>query len=114
MSMERRMIDFFNQLNVSDRTKRNYESALNSRFIKQYLKDLYGIGSIFEITKLEQLWDFYCKINLHPTNIANHRGYSCAIMRYIRFLNDGKKYGRRIDADKKKPRKKRTKKENKS
>ena len=31
------MIDFFNQLNVSERTKHNYESALNSGFIKESL-----------------------------------------------------------------------------
>lgn len=109
MSMDRRMIEFLNQLNVSDRTKHNYESALNSRFVKNYLYELYGINSIFEITKLEQLWELYCKINVHSTNIANHRGYSCAIMRYIRFLNGGKKYGRRIDADKNMTRKKENK-----
>lgn len=106
MSMERRMIDFFNQLNVSERTKHNYESALNSGFIKESLYNLYGIGSIFEITKIEQLWDFYCKINIHPKNVANHRGYSCAIMKYIRFLNNGKKVGQRIDAKRNRVKKK--------
>ncbi len=105
MSTERRMIDFFNQLNVSERTKHNYESALNSRFMKQILSELYGISSIFEITKIDHLWEFYCMINLHPTNIANHRGYSCAIMQYIRFLNNGQKVGKRIDANSKRTKK---------
>jgi hypothetical protein len=44
----------------------------------------------------------HSKINLHPKNIENHRAYSAATMKYIRFLNDGKKYGHRIDL--KKPR----------
>ena len=35
--------------------------------------------------------------NLHPKNISNHRIYSCVIMKYIRFLNNGKKIGKRID-----------------
>lgn len=60
---------------------------------------MYDVNSIFEITNLKELWDLYCKINMHPINIANHRGYSCAIMQYIRFLNNGKKIGKRIDVN---------------
>lgn len=101
--------DFFQQINVSERTLHNYKVSLKSKFLREQLKKAYNVSSIFEITSLDELWDFYCKINRHPINIANHRGYSCAIMQYIRFLNDGKKYGKRIDYKKTKSRRKNNK-----
>ena len=97
--MDYRVIKFYEQLKVSSRTKKNYYNALNSSFIKRALQDSFDTDNIFLITDLAKLWDFYCKINLHPTNIANHRGYSCAIMQYIRYLNNGNKVGKRIDAN---------------
>ena len=36
-------------------------------------------------------------MNLHPKNVEQHRIYSSAIMKYIRYLNNGERYGRRID-----------------
>ena len=102
-----RKASFFGQLTLSETTISNYKSALNSRFLKEILKNDYKVSEIFEIEKLEDLWDLYSKINLHPRNIANHRSYSAAIMKYIRFLNNGNKYGKRIDYLKRKgPRKK--------
>lgn len=61
---------------------------------------------LYQITDLETLWKLYSKINLHPINISSHRAYSAAIMKYIRFLNNGEKYGRRIDYNKSKRQKK--------
>lgn len=97
---------FFSQLNLSESVTRNYKVALNSTFVKVTLSEKSNKDSIFEITDLEELWNLYSFINLHPRNVANHRLYSAAVMKYIRFLNDGKKYGRRIDYNKKKPKKK--------
>lgn len=88
---------FFEQLNLSENAKRNYRNALNSKYLKEMLKSEYDIESLFEITDLNVLWNFYSLINLHPKNVSNHRAYSAAIMKYIRFLNNGNKYGRRID-----------------
>lgn len=88
---------FFSQLNLSEDVTRNYKNALNSTFVKEALADMCDKSSLFEITDLEELWKFYSFINLHPKNVQNHRVYSAAIMKYIRFLNGGKKYGRRID-----------------
>lgn len=88
---------FYNQLNVSERTRRNYEKAINSSFIKIHLLKYFQLNDLFAITDIEQLWNFYSIINIHPTNIQNHRLYSAAINKYIRFLNDGNKYGRRRD-----------------
>ena len=62
----------------------------------------YGIDSIFEMTDLQDLWDFYSLINIHPKNVSRHRAYSAPIMKYIRFLNNGNKYGKRIDFNRKK------------
>ena len=108
---DKRRDDFFNQLELSQVTINNYSSALNGTFVSDIITGIDdNYKSIFEITDLEILWRIYTKINLHPVNIANHRGYSCPIMKYIRFLNGGKKYGKRIDANKKKPRKKRAQK----
>lgn len=88
---------FFKQLNLSETTTRNYIGAFNSSFLKNILHTEFNIVDIFEITELETLWQIYSKINLHPKNVANHRIYSAAIMKYIRYLNNGAKYGRRID-----------------
>lgn len=92
---------FFEQLNLSEATARNYRNALNSTFLKGKLYSELGVMSLFEITDLNTLWDFYTIINVHPKNISNHRSYSAAVMKYIRFLNNGNKVGRRIDYNKK-------------
>ena len=88
---------FFSQLKLSKTTKANYRAAINSTFLTTYLKGEYGTTDLFDITDLSVLWDIYSYINLHPKNIGNHRAYSAAIMKYIRFLNNGEKYGKRID-----------------
>ena len=103
---DERRAAFFSQLSVSLVTQKNYRSAINSRFMTDCLA-AYRVDSLFEITDLEQLWKLYSYINLHPVNVNNHRGHSAAVMKYIRFLNDGKKYGKRIDYNK--PRGHRTK-----
>ena len=92
-----RMERFFSQLNLSESVARNYKNALNSTFVKVILAEKSNKESLFEITDIEELWNLYSFINLHPKNVAHHRVYSAAVMKYIRFLNDGKKYGRRID-----------------
>ena len=97
----KRRDDFFEQLNLSQAVSRNYLNALNSSFLKGILYSEYGKTSLFEITDLNTLWDFYTMINVHPKNFRTHRSYSAAIMRYIRFLNNGKKVGRRVDYNKK-------------
>lgn len=92
-----RKADFFESLNLSTTTTNNYRSALNSSFLLEYLKQEYDTFDLFEIVELDKLWEIYSKINLHPKNISNHRAYSAAIMKYIRYLNKGNKYGKRID-----------------
>ena len=88
---------FFAQLDLTENAKRNYRNALNSKYLKSMLMSVCGVDSVFSITDIELLWSFYSTINLHPKNISNHRAYSAAIMKYIRFLNNGEKYGKRID-----------------
>lgn len=83
---------FLKQLPVSYSTKVHYTTALNSKFLREHVQNKYGVAGIFDITDLEVLRAIYDYINLHPKNIAQHRNISCALMRYIRFLNDGKKY----------------------
>ena len=97
IGINKRRNDFFAQLNLSESTTRNYKLALNSTFLKEMLLKECDGKQLFEITDLEELWKLYSKVNLHPKNISNHRSCSAAIMKYIKFLNDGKKYGRRID-----------------
>lgn len=94
--INQRETDFYAQLNLSSTTIHNYRSALNSNFLKDLLKK-YGLKQLFSITDLELLWKIYSEVNLHPKNIRDHRAYSAAIMKYIRFLNNGQKYGKRID-----------------
>lgn len=91
---------FFESLNVSQNTMRNYQVSINSSLVKQFVKSK-NYTSLFEIEDLNVLWDIYSNLNLHPKNIAAHRSYSAAIMRYIRFLNNGAKFGHRVDYKKK-------------
>ena len=89
--------DFFSQLVLSESSLRNYRVAYNSTLLKDTLESKFGVSRLFEITNLDTLWKLYCMINEHPKNVAAHRAYSAAIMKYIRFLNNGEKYGKRID-----------------
>lgn len=89
--------DFFNHLEVSQRTKKNYITSINSSFVKDVLQKMCATNDLFSITDLNKLWEVYSYINLHPVNVATHRAHSTVIMKYIRFLNNGQKYGRRID-----------------
>ena len=93
----KRKDDFFKSLNLSVRTTHNYKTAIQSSFFTGVLKDEFNTLDLFEIIDLQKLWVLYSKINLHPKNISNHRAYSAAIMKYIRYLNNGKKLGKRID-----------------
>lgn len=97
-----RKANFYEHLALSKTTITNYKSALNSNFLKEELRNEFEVLDIFEIFNIEDLWKLYSKINLHPKNISNHRAYSAAIMKYIRFLNNGEKYGKRIDYNKQK------------
>lgn len=56
-----------------------------------------GKTNVFEITDIKSLWKIYSVVNIHPKNITQHRNISCALMHYIRFLNNGEKYGHRVD-----------------
>lgn len=95
---------FFKSLTVSERTVLNYRNCISSSYVRSILKDQCDTTNLFDITNLEQLWKVYSFVNLHETNVRNHRIYSTAIMKYMRFLNNGEKYGRRIDCDKPKKR----------
>ena len=101
-----RKSQFLSQLNLSETTLRNYKFALNSAFLKEMLLKECDGKRLFQITDLDELWNLYSKVNLHPRNISNHRVYSATIMRYIRFLNNGDKYGKRIDYKKAKGKRK--------
>lgn len=97
MTPGRRKADFYDSLKLSVSTTNNYRSALQSSFLLDFLKQEFNAFDLFEIVDLDTLWQIYCKVNLHPKNISNHRAYSAAIMKYIRYLNKGCKYGKRID-----------------
>lgn len=88
---------FLKQLNLSPSASTHYKNAYKSIFLKEKLLEHCNCENIFEITDLQVLWNLYKNINLHPTNVKNHRLYSAAVNKYIRFLNNGQKYGRRID-----------------
>ena len=93
----RRKDDFFKSLNLSLRTTQNYRTAIQSTFIQGVLKEECNTVDLFDLVDIKVLGDLYGKLNHHPKNIKNHRGYSAAIMKYIRYLNQGVKYGKRID-----------------
>lgn len=88
---------FYASLNISEVTKKNYCSALRGKFLCSILNRETGTNDVYAVVELEVLWKIYSYINLHPKNIATHRNISCALMSYIKFLNGGKRYGKRID-----------------
>lgn len=91
---------FYSQLNLSASTMVNYRAAINSKFLRDALLENCGVLDLFEVTDLDLLWELYSKVNLAPRNISNHRAYSAAIMKYVRFLNNGQKYVKKISANK--------------
>ena len=105
---KKREADFLAQLTLSESSLRNYKFALNSTLLRETLEQECGVSSLYELTDLDTLWRLYCKINLHPKNVAAHRAYSAAVMKYVRFLNHGEKYCVRKERKKKKKGKKRT------
>lgn len=105
ISIEQRKKNFIAQLNLSDTTTRNYITALNSSLLKEMLLEECDGKQLFEINDLDELWKLYSKINVHPRNISTHRICSAAVMKYIKYLNGGKKYGKRIDFNRSRPKK---------
>lgn len=105
IAINKRKNDFIAQLNLSEATTRNYIVALNSSLLKEMLSKECGGKQLFEITDLDELWKLYSKLNIHPRNISTHRVCSAAVMKYIKFLNGGKKYGKRIDYNRSRPKK---------
>lgn len=97
MTSQERKIAYRSSLNVSEVTKRNYFSSIRGSLLCDALEAEFGTKDLFAIVDLEKLWKVYCYINLHPKNIATHRNISCALMSYIKFLNNGQRYGKRID-----------------
>ena len=100
-----RMDNYFMSLNLCEKTKSNYRRSLNSALVQTVVNELYHETSIFSITDLNALWDIYSIINSHPINISKHRVYSAAVMSYVKFLNNGKKVGKRVDFKKTRPKK---------
>lgn len=98
-----RMDSYFASLNLSAKTKNNYKRSLNSDFVRDIIGNLYRQASIFSITDLDSLWNIYSIINSHPVNISKHRVYSASVMSYVKFLNKGKKVGKRVDFNKPRP-----------
>ena len=97
MTSRERKIAYRSSLQISEVTKNNYFSAIWGSLLRDALNKECGTNDLFSIVDLEKLWKVYSYINLHPKNIATHRNISCALMSYIKFLNGGKKYGKRID-----------------
>ena len=103
---------FYNNMKLSSATKTNYRYAYSHPFLKELLFEFFQTRDIFEVADLNKLSEFYATVKIHPFNIDKHRVYSAAVMTYIKYLNNGKKTGKRIDYQKprpaaKKPRKRR-------
>lgn len=94
---------FFSSLNLAEATMRNYRTAFNSKFLIEHITTNYKQSTLFDITDLNDLYNIYVFVRQHPKNEDTHRVCSAAVMKYIRFLNDGKKIGRRIDYKKPRP-----------
>lgn len=99
----RRKEQFIASLQTTHKRWNNYVLALNGKFVTQILTESFGINSIFDVTDLNKLWEIYTAVNINPHNLATHRLFSSAIMSYIKFLNNGKRIGKRIDYMKPRP-----------
>ena len=97
MTSQERKIAYRSSLNIYEVTKNNYFSSIRGSLLCNALEAECGTKDLFAVMDLEKLWKVYSYINLHPKNIATHRNISCALMSYMKFLNGGKRYGKRID-----------------
>jgi hypothetical protein len=96
-NIEQTEVKLLESLHLSESTRRNYVVALHSRYLKEMVTNICKTDSLYKITDLDELWKLYSAINIHPVNVKAHRVYSAMVMKYIRFLNGGQKYGKRID-----------------
>lgn len=101
--LEQRKKEFYSSLKLAESTIQNYRAMLRSKFLRDILNLEFNLQDIFEVTDLEVLWDIYSKVNVHPKNVEMHRICSAGIMKYIKFLNNGKRIGHRVDYRKPRP-----------
>lgn len=99
----KRKESFIASLQTTHKRWNNYVLALNSKLVTQILTESFGINNIYEVTDLNKLWEIYTVVNINPQNLATHRLFSSAVMSYIKFLNNGKRIGKRIDYMKPRP-----------
>lgn len=92
-----RQTAFFSSLTLSEATIHNYKTALRSTFFTEFISTNYKCKSLFEISDLDTLVKLYTTVNVHPKNIQLHRVCSAVVMKYMRFLNNGKKIVKRKD-----------------
>lgn len=76
---------FFDWLDGSERTVLNYKNAINSTYLKTVLKTMFDTSNLFDLSDLVQLWQMYSFVKQDDNNVRNHRIYSSAIMKYMRF-----------------------------
>ena len=100
---EQRKEEFYSSLKLSESTIRHYKAVLKSKFLCDVLRSRFNIQDIFDVTDLEVLWSVYSTINVHPKNVEMHRICSSGIIKYIRFLNNGQRVGKRVDYKKPRP-----------
>ena len=97
LEIKERRDAFFSSLTLSESTIHNYKTALTSSFFKEFILTNFKVDTLFEITDLDILVKLYTTINIHPKNIQLHRVCSAVVMKYLRFLNNGKKIVKRKD-----------------
>ena len=102
-SSDKRSEDFFSSLKLAEATIHNYKAVLKSKFLNEILETQFNVKSIFDVTDLQYLWEIYSTVNRHPKNLEMHRICSAGIMKYIRFLNNGQRVGKRVDYKKPRP-----------
>lgn len=77
-----------------------YITYLGSSLIRNTIRDVASVNSIFEVTKMEDLLTIYDKVKADSNNVRLHNVYSGVISAYIKFLSGQELRKRVISSEK--------------
>ena len=77
-----------------------YITYLGGSLIRNAVRDVASVNSIFEITKMGDLLTVYGIVKADSNNVRLHNVYSGVISAYIKFLNDQELRKRVIPSEK--------------
>lgn len=81
-----RFKEFLLARNPSESFAHKYITYLNGSVVKDVVKKIAHVESIFQVNNLQQVQAIYNKVKTNPNNIRLHNVYSGVISAYLKFL----------------------------